>query len=156
MIIVIMLTLGIKDTLRPCLLRWTRYGCLKTSAVPDLLPLPPRRNLQPSLKIGLLYEAKGLQKEALKSFEKALDIEPNHIPSLISTAIVLRQISNQSLPVAKSFLTDALRLDRTNPTAWYNLGLLYMSENCASALEAAECFEAAALLQESEPVEPFR
>ncbi|PIN22486.1 putative calmodulin-binding protein [Handroanthus impetiginosus] len=105
---------------------------------------------------GLLYEAKGLQKEALKSFEKALDIEPNHVPSLISTAIVLRQISNQSLPVAKSFLTDALRLERTNPAAWYNLGLLYLSENGTSALEAAECFEAAALLQESEPVEPFR
>ncbi|KAL0388389.1 UNVERIFIED_CONTAM: protein NPGR2 [Sesamum radiatum] len=105
---------------------------------------------------GLLYEAKGLPKEALKSFEKALDIEPNHIPSLISTAIVLRQISNQSPPVVKSFLTDALRLDRTNSTAWYNLGLLYKSENSASALEAAECFEAAAILQESEPVEPFR
>ncbi|KAK4405912.1 protein NPGR2 [Sesamum angolense] len=105
---------------------------------------------------GLLYEAKGLPKEALKSFEKALDIEPNHVPSLISTAIVLRQISNQSPPVVKSFLTDALRLDRTNSTAWYNLGLLYKSENSASALEAAECFEAAAILQESEPVEPFR
>ncbi|KAK4427836.1 protein NPGR2 [Sesamum alatum] len=105
---------------------------------------------------GLLYEAKGLPKEALKSFEKALDIEPNHIPSLISTAIILRQISNQSPPVVKSFLTDALRLDRTNSTAWYNLGLLYKSESSASALEAAECFEAAAILQESEPVEPFR
>ncbi|KAG8369895.1 hypothetical protein BUALT_Bualt14G0061000 [Buddleja alternifolia] len=105
---------------------------------------------------GLLYEAKGLQKEALKSFEKALDIEPNHVPSLISTAVVLRQLSDQSLPVVKSFLTDALRLDRTNATAWYNLGLLYKSENSLSAMEAAECFEAAALLQESEPIEPFR
>lgn len=105
---------------------------------------------------GLLYEAKGQQKEALKCFEKALYIEPNHVPSLISTAIVLRQLSDQSLPVVKSFLTDALRLDRTNPRAWYNLGLLYKSESSASAMEAAECFEAAALLQESEPVEPFR
>ncbi|KAI3469798.1 hypothetical protein Pfo_026461 [Paulownia fortunei] len=105
---------------------------------------------------GLLYEAKGMQKEALKSFQKALDIDPNHVPSLISTAIVVRQLGDQSLPVVKSFLTDALRLERTNPTAWYNLGLLYKSESSASALDAAECFEAAALLQESEPVEPFR
>ncbi|KAL8481090.1 hypothetical protein ACS0TY_027575 [Phlomoides rotata] len=105
---------------------------------------------------GLLYEAKGLQKEALKCFEKALDIEPNHVPSLISTAIILRQLSNQSGAVAKSFLNDALRLERSNHTAWYNLGLLYKSEGSASALEAADCFEAAALLQETDPIEPFR
>ncbi|KAG6395235.1 hypothetical protein SASPL_145876 [Salvia splendens] len=102
---------------------------------------------------GLLYEAKGMQKEALKSFEKALDIDPNHIQSLISTAVIVRQLSEQSVAVAKSFLTDALRLDRSNHTAWYNLGLIYKSESSATALE---CFEAAAMLQESEPIEPFR
>ncbi|KAK3017540.1 hypothetical protein RJ639_007412 [Escallonia herrerae] len=105
---------------------------------------------------GLLYEAKGLLKEALKSFEEALNVEPNHVPSLISTAIVLRKLSDQSLPVVRSFLTDALRLDRSNHSAWYNLGLLYKAEAGASALEAAECFKAAAILQESAPVEPFR
>ncbi|CAN4097608.1 unnamed protein product [Withania somnifera] len=105
---------------------------------------------------GLLYQAKGFYKEALHSFQKSLDIEPNHVPSLVSTAIVLRHLDDQSLPVMKSFLTDALRLDRTNPSAWYNLGLVYKSENGASPLEAAECFEAAELLQESAPVEPFR
>ncbi|XP_057478380.1 protein NPGR2-like [Actinidia eriantha] len=105
---------------------------------------------------GLLYKAKGLHKEALKSFEKALDVDPNHVPSLISTAIVLRDINEQSLPVVRSFLTDALRLDRTNPSAWYNLGLLYKDGTGGLALEAAECFEAAALLQESAPIEPFR
>lgn len=105
---------------------------------------------------GLLYEGKDLHKEALKFFEKALDIEPNHVPSLISTAVILRRLSEQSQPIVKSFLTDALRLERTNVTAWYNLGLLYKTGNKALALEAAECFEAAALLQESEPVEPFR
>ncbi|XP_058209602.1 protein NPGR2-like isoform X2 [Rhododendron vialii] len=105
---------------------------------------------------GKLCKAKGLQKEALKSFEKALDVDPNHVPSLISTAIVLRELSYQSLPIVRSFLTDALRLDRTNPSAWYNLGLLYKAEVGALTLEAAECFEAAALLQDSAPVEPFR
>ncbi|GFY93098.1 no pollen germination related 2 [Actinidia rufa] len=105
---------------------------------------------------GLLYKAKDLHKESLKSFKKALDVDPNHVPSLISTSIVLRELNEQSLPVVRSFLTDALRLDRTNPSAWYNLGLLYETETGGSALEAAECFEAAALLQESAPVEPFR
>lgn len=105
---------------------------------------------------GLLYEAKGLHQEALKSFRKALDVEPTHVPSLISTACVLRELGSQSLPVVRSFLTDALRLDRTNPSAWYNLGLLYIADVGATELEAVECFEAAALLEESAPVEPFR
>lgn len=105
---------------------------------------------------GLLFEARGLHNEALKYFEGALDIDPNHVPSLISIATILIQLNNQSNPVVKSFLSDALRLDRTNPSAWYNLGLLYKNENGASPVEAAQCFEAAALLQETAPVEPFR
>ena len=60
------------------------------------------------------------------------------------------------MAVVRSFLTDALRLDRTNPSAWYNLGLLYKADIGATQLEAAECFEAAALLEESAPVESFR
>nr|POE46584.1 protein npgr2 [Quercus suber] len=105
---------------------------------------------------GLLYKAKGLHQEALKSFRKALDVEPNHVPSLISTACILRELGGQSLAVVRSFLTDALRLDRTNPSAWYNLGLLYKADIGTTQLEAAECFEAAALLEESAPVESFR
>ncbi|PON33126.1 N-terminal acetyltransferase A, auxiliary subunit [Parasponia andersonii] len=105
---------------------------------------------------GLLNEAKGLHQEALISFRKALDVDHTHVPSLISTACILRQLGGQSLPVVKSFLMDALRIDRTNPSAWYNLGLLYKADLGASALEAAECFEAAALLEESAPIEPFR
>lgn len=106
--------------------------------------------------LGLLYEAKGLQQEALVSFRKALDAEPNHVPSLVSIACVLRQIGGESMATIRCFLTDALRLDRTNTTAWYNLGLLYKTYAGASTLEAVECFEAAALLEESAPVEPFR
>ncbi|KAM0038057.1 putative tetratricopeptide-like helical domain superfamily, protein NPG1 [Helianthus debilis subsp. tardiflorus] len=105
---------------------------------------------------GLLHQARGQREEALTLFEKALDVDPNHVPSLISTAIVLRELNDRSLPVAKSFITDALRLDRTNPRAWFNLGLVHKAGHGSSALEAAECFEAAIMLEESEPVEPFR
>ncbi|EXB46747.1 Tetratricopeptide repeat protein 7B [Morus notabilis] len=105
---------------------------------------------------GLLNEAKGLHQEALKAFRKALDVDPTHVPSLISTARILRQLGSESLPVVRSFLMDALRIDRTNPSAWYNLGLLYKADLAVSALEAAECFEAAAILEESAPIEPFR
>lgn len=105
---------------------------------------------------GLLMEAKGLLQEALRSYRNALDVDSTHVPSLISTASVLRQLGGQSLPVARSFLTDALQLDRTNHVAWFNLGLLYKADVYASALEAAECFQAAALLEETAPIEPFR
>lgn len=107
--------------------------------------------------LGLLYESKGLPRDALQAYNKALDIDPGHVPSLISTARLLQQLGgSQSFPVVRSLLTDALRLDRANPSAWYSLGMLYKADAGASALEVAECFEAATLLEESAPVEPFR
>ncbi|KAL0553993.1 hypothetical protein IC582_007898 [Cucumis melo] len=106
---------------------------------------------------GMLYEAKGLYKEALKGFMAALEIDPIHVPSLVSSAVVIRHLGHQSHPVIRSFLMDALRLDQTNHSAWYNLGLFYKSEGTKSSLgEAVECFEAATFLEESAPVEPFR
>ncbi|KAK7268825.1 hypothetical protein RIF29_21534 [Crotalaria pallida] len=105
---------------------------------------------------GLLFEARGLHQEALKSFRKALDIDLKHVPSLICTARVMRQLGGQSSSIVRSLLTDALRLDRTNSSAWHNLGLLYKADLGTSAREAAECFQAAAFLEESSPIEPFR
>lgn len=106
---------------------------------------------------GMLYESKGLHREALKAFTGALEIDPTHVPSLVSTAVVLRRLGNQTNEIVRSFLMDALRLDRMNSSAWYNLGLHYKAEGSASSFqEAAECFEAAAFLEESAPVEPFR
>ncbi|KAH7577706.1 hypothetical protein JRO89_XS01G0287200 [Xanthoceras sorbifolium] len=106
---------------------------------------------------GVLYEKRGLYKEALLALRRALDIDPNHVPSLISIAVVLRRLGGQPNAVVRSFLMAALRLDRMNASAWSNLGQLYASEGTKSAtLEAAECFEAAAFLEESAPIEPFR
>ncbi|KAJ6711100.1 PROTEIN NPGR2 [Salix koriyanagi] len=105
---------------------------------------------------GVLYEGKGLYKEALKAFGSALEIDPTHVPSMVSTAVVLRRLRMQS-SAARSFLMGALRLDRMNSSAWYNLGLLYKAEGApSSSLEAAECFEAATFLEETAPAEPFR
>lgn len=104
---------------------------------------------------GRLHEAKGLHKEALSAYSKALDLDPTHVPSLVSTATILSQIGCHPLAVVRSFLTEALRLDRTNHIAWLKLGELYKSQG-VSPIEVAECFQAAALLEESAPVEPFR
>ncbi|KAG6403099.1 hypothetical protein SASPL_135316 [Salvia splendens] len=106
---------------------------------------------------GLLQEAKGDEKEALKAYSLALEIDPTHVPSLVSKAKVLSGSSCRSQAIIRSFLTEALRLDHMNASAWHQLGLLHRDgEDSVSALEAAECFEAAAVLQETEPVEPFR
>lgn len=107
---------------------------------------------------GLLYQAKGLNREAQQSFWEALDKEPNHVPSLISMAkTLMQQGDQQSLPVAKSLIRQAIRADRTNDSAWYTLGLLHKSDPTGTSLtEAVECFEAAVLLEETAPVEPFR
>ncbi|KAF6156215.1 hypothetical protein GIB67_030218 [Kingdonia uniflora] len=107
---------------------------------------------------GLMCQAKGLHKEALEAFTSALDIEHTYVPSLISEAVVLMHLGgSQSFPVARSLLQEALRLDRMNHSAWYNLALLYKQKGDASAqVEAAECFQAACLLEESAPLEPFR
>lgn len=103
---------------------------------------------------GLLQQSKGLYKAALRDYTKALAIDPCHVPSLISTAVALRQIGDHSPGIVKSFLMEALRLDRTSASAWHNLGLVYKEEG--ASMEAAECFQAAILLQETEPIEPFR
>lgn len=106
---------------------------------------------------GKLHEARGFLKEALGAYSTALDLEPKNVPILIAAAIALRQLGGTPLPAVRCFLTDALRLDRTNHIAWFNLGLTYEDEeDSSSALEAAECFQTAAFLEETAPPEPFR
>ncbi|KAG6434556.1 hypothetical protein SASPL_106194 [Salvia splendens] len=106
---------------------------------------------------GMLHEAKGDEKEALKAYSLALEVDTTHVPSLVSKAKILIGSSCRSPAVIRSFLTEALRLDHTNVSAWHHLGILHRDVGGSlSAVEAAECFQAAAALQETEPVEPFR
>ncbi|KAK6141500.1 hypothetical protein DH2020_024759 [Rehmannia glutinosa] len=102
----------------------------------------------------LLQEARGNLQEALEAYTLAVEVDPTHVPSLVSQATVLRRMNCQSLAIVRTFLTGALRLDRMNTSAWHNLGLVY--KDGGSSLEAAECFQAAAFLEETEPIEPFR
>ncbi|XVF64190.1 hypothetical protein PTKIN_Ptkin09bG0148100 [Pterospermum kingtungense] len=102
---------------------------------------------------GLLFEAQSLYKEALVSFSVSLSIEPDYVPSIVSTAAVLIQLGGQSLPIARSFLMNALRLDPTNHDAWMNLGLIAKREGLFQ--QAADYFQAAFELKMSAPVEAF-
>ncbi|KAM1364670.1 hypothetical protein PS2_042752 [Malus domestica] len=79
--------------------------------------------------------------------------QPDHVPSTVSTAEVLMKLGSQSLPMARSFLMNALRLELTNHRAWLNLGLISKKEG--SIQQAADFFQAAHELQLSAPVRSF-
>ncbi|XP_043713249.1 protein NPGR1 isoform X2 [Telopea speciosissima] len=102
---------------------------------------------------GMLFEAQSLYKDALVAFSIAMSIEPNYVPSMVSTAAILRKHGLQALPIAKSFLMNALRLEPTNHEVWLNLG--YVSKMEGSLLQAADFFQAAHELKQSAPVQNF-
>ena len=58
-----------------------------------------------------------------------------------------------TLPVARSLLSDALRIDPTNRKAWYYLGLVHKYDGRIA--DATDCFQAASMLEESDPIESF-
>ncbi|KAJ1430387.1 Tetratricopeptide-like helical domain superfamily [Sesbania bispinosa] len=102
---------------------------------------------------GMLLESQSLYKEAFVSFSVSLSIEPDYTPSIISTAKLLLKLGMQSLPIARSFLMNALRLEPTNHDAWFNLGLVSKMEG--SLQQAADFFQAAYELKLSAPVQKF-
>lgn len=102
---------------------------------------------------GVLYQAQGLHNQALNAFLSAIAIDTENVPSMVSIAEILRQEGQKLLPVARSFLTDALKLDRNNDKAWFNLGMVH--KLTGNLQEAADSFQAAYILQQSNPVESF-
>lgn len=97
---------------------------------------------------GILAKARSLYKDAFVAFSVSLSIEPNHVPSLISTAEVLVELGGASLPIARSFLMNALQLEPTNYDAWMSHGLILKKEGLES--QAADCFQAAVELKSSD------
>ncbi|MCL7027882.1 hypothetical protein MKW94_003749 [Papaver nudicaule] len=102
---------------------------------------------------GMLFEAQSLYKEALVAFSLSLSIDPDYVPSMVSTASVLRKLGKKSLPIAKSFLMNALRLEPTNHEAWLTLG--FVSKMEGSLDQAADFFQAAHELQQSAPAQNY-
>ncbi|KAL7604970.1 protein NPGR1 [Lactuca sativa] len=107
---------------------------------------------------GLLFEAQSLHKEALVAFSISLSIEPDYVPSLISTAETLMRMGGSgsgthTVPIARSLLMNTLRLEPTNHEAWFNLGLICKKEGLMH--QAADFFQAAHELNLSAPVQSF-
>nr|AJT59693.1 No pollen germination related 1 protein [Dimocarpus longan] len=102
---------------------------------------------------GMLLEAQSLHKDALVSFSLSLSIDPDYVPSIVSTAKIMMKFGTQSLPIARSLLMNALRLEPANHDAWMNLGLISKMEG--SLRQAADYFQAAYELKKSAPVQSF-
>ena len=104
---------------------------------------------------GLLHVGRRQNQEAISATTTGLLLGPYHAPSKIQMgALLLNSDSkSKSLPLARSLLTDAIRLDPTNRMAWFHLGRVHKYDG--AIVEAAEYFQAAANLEECDPVESF-
>ncbi|XP_054808916.1 protein NPG1-like [Prosopis cineraria] len=104
---------------------------------------------------GLLCEGRGQNQEAVSAITTGLLFGPCYVPSKIQMGVLLLKLDSKSkpLPLARSLLSDALRLEPTNRTAWFHLGKVHKYDGRIG--DAADCFQAASMLEESDPVESF-
>lgn len=103
---------------------------------------------------GDMHEVRAQTHDALAAYLNALSTEVDHVPSKVSIGALLSKQGPKYLPVARSFLSDALRLEPTNRTAWFFLGQVHKHDGRLA--DAADCFQAASMLEESDPVESLR
>lgn len=102
---------------------------------------------------GMMFERRGESDKALAAYTNALFIEPNHAQCKILLGSLLTKMGPGMLPLAKALLSDALRIEPTNRVAWYHLGLVHRDDGRGA--DAADCFQAASMLEESDPIENF-
>ncbi|CAN6329453.1 unnamed protein product [Urochloa humidicola] len=103
---------------------------------------------------GNIHEVREKIQDALAAYFDALSTEVEHVPSKVSIGALLAKKGPKYLPVARCFLSDALRLEPTNRMAWYYLGKVHKHDGRLA--DAADCFQAASMLEDSDPVESFR
>ncbi|KAL2482044.1 tetratricopeptide repeat (TPR)-containing protein [Forsythia ovata] len=102
---------------------------------------------------GVMHERRGQHNEALAAYINALLLEPNYAPCKILLGALLVKMGSKMLPVARTLLSDALRIEPTNRMAWYHLGLVHKDDGRIA--DAVDCFQAASMLEESDPIEGF-
>lgn len=100
-----------------------------------------------------MHERRGESREALSAYTNALLLEPNYVPCKILLGSMLCNMGQKMLPVARTLLSDALRIEPTSRMAWYHLGVVHRDDGRIA--DAVDCFQAAAMLEESDPVESF-
>ncbi|KAK9691358.1 hypothetical protein RND81_09G192100 [Saponaria officinalis] len=102
---------------------------------------------------GVMDEGKGNAKDAFAAYTNGVLSDPNYAPCMVLLGALLSKMGPKALPVARSLLSDALRIEPTNRNAWYYLGMVHKDDG--RIVDAAECFQAASMLEESEPIEHF-
>jgi tetratricopeptide (TPR) repeat protein len=100
-----------------------------------------------------MHQARDQTKDALAAYVNAFSTELEHVPSKVAIGAMLSRQGPRFLPAARCFLSDALRVEPTNRMAWLYLGKVHRSDGRIS--DAADCFQAAVMLEESDPVESF-
>ncbi|TVU25659.1 hypothetical protein EJB05_28163 [Eragrostis curvula] len=102
---------------------------------------------------GYMHQGREQTKDALASYVNALATDLEHVPSKVAIGALLSKQGPSYLPAARCFLSDALRVEPTNRMAWLYLGKVHKSDGRIA--DAADCFQAAVMLEESDPVESF-
>ncbi|KAF5444821.1 hypothetical protein F2P56_033921 [Juglans regia] len=102
---------------------------------------------------GIMWEGRGQVEEASAAYINGLLLEPCYVPCKVLIGALMSKMGPMALPVGRSLLSDALRIDPTNHMAWYYLGMVYRDDGRIA--DAADCFQAASMLEESNPIESF-
>lgn len=102
---------------------------------------------------GTIHQRRGEIDEALATYVNSLLVEASHVPSKISIGAIMSDRGLPMLPVARTLLSDALRLEPTNRMAWLHLGFVHKLDGRLS--DAIDSFQAASMLEESDPIESF-
>ncbi|KAG6722975.1 hypothetical protein I3842_03G188100 [Carya illinoinensis] len=102
---------------------------------------------------GIMWEGCGQIEEASAAYINGLLLEPCYVPCKVLIGALMSKMGPMALPVGRSLLSDALRIDPTNHMAWYYLGMVYRDDGRIA--DAADCFQAASMLEESNPIESF-
>ncbi|CAL5011820.1 unnamed protein product [Urochloa decumbens] len=102
---------------------------------------------------GYMHQARKHTKDALAAYVNAFSTELEHVASKVAIGALLAKQGPRFLPAARCFLSDALRVEPTNRMAWLYLGKVHRSDGRIT--DAADCFQAAVMLEESDPVECF-
>ncbi|KAK6259384.1 hypothetical protein SCA6_013858 [Theobroma cacao] len=105
-------------------------------------------------RIGVMCQERGEIQEAMSAYINAILLEPSYAPCKVLISAMLSKMGSNSVPVARTLLSDALRIEPTNHKAWYYLGMIQKDDGRLT--EAIESLQAAYILEESDPVESFR
>lgn len=73
--------------------------------------------------MGLIYARQGFEAEAKEAFNKALELNPRHIPSLFAKAYIEEKKMN--FYGARKLYYEVLEIDPDDADAHYNLAVLY-------------------------------